>query len=215
MSYDDTSFGADYKKDYTYYLKLYNDGSLKLIEVNNKGGEFNIKDSSWVIKKNIFYWGIVNYDIEYCKETVMHLSRSATNLSFQRVADTIVDYYINNKDNSGGSNKDPDADILNYKDISDFYGYWEMKSVANDSSPDCSTYIILNSNGTLQELTVTHSSGYVYKTESKWSVEQNTFKWDIINYDIIYCRERELSLSHAGSQLLFSRIQKSDILDYL
>ena len=219
MSYDNTSFGSEFKKGYTYYLKVYPGGTLKLIEVNNTGGDFNIQESSWDVKKNIFYWGIINYDIEYCKEADMLFSRSATKLLFQKVADTIVDYYLNYKEDSGSTNKDPDADILNYKDISDFYGYWEMKygenSFANDYFQDNSIYIILNPNGTLQQITVSHSTGYVYKNECKWSIEKNTFRWDIINYDIDYCREKELSLSRSGTQLLLSRIQRDDILDYL
>lgn len=85
LTYGSDSFGSSYNDDMEEYVDIKPDGKLIYTKTNNTTGITDKSEKSWRLKKNIFYWDILNYDIEYCMKDEISLRRSATHLILKRI----------------------------------------------------------------------------------------------------------------------------------
>lgn len=82
VTYLEGTFGIRDYEECTLYI--YEDGTLKSVIYNTYTNITTENVTTWSLKKNVFYWGIVNYDINYVKSDRISLSRSATNMLLTR-----------------------------------------------------------------------------------------------------------------------------------
>ena len=85
LTYGSDSFGSSYNDDIEEYVDIKPEGKLIYTKKNNTIGITDKSENSWRLKKNIFYWDILNYDIEYCMKDEISLRRSATHLILKRI----------------------------------------------------------------------------------------------------------------------------------
>lgn len=85
LGYADDSFGHHNNDEVNRYVTILSKGVLLSRTEDVPSGQIETQETEWRIKDNSFYWGILNYDVDYCKPDEVSLSRSATHLILTRI----------------------------------------------------------------------------------------------------------------------------------
>lgn len=115
-----------------------------------------------------------------------------------------------------------DEESLNYNDISDFYGTWQIyldeNSFGSNYQDGYNEYIQFLPNGTARYLKVYNPEFYPdgmkdYK-EYTWTVEANTLSWTIVSFHIDYCGADEIYISGNAYQAHKLRRVTDELIDF-
>lgn len=121
-----------------------------------------------------------------------------------------------------GCEPQEEEEPLNYKDISVFYGTWQMSLDGNsfgaNSQGGFNEYIQFLPNGTARYLKVYNPEFYPdgmkdYK-EYGWTVEANTLSWTIMSFNIDYCGANEIFITGNSYQTYKLRRVKDVLIDF-
>lgn len=185
------------------YLKVYNSSYYP-------EGMIDLMEFPWSLTLNDLEFDIITYHVDYCSGNEIYLSRGYLLYKLSKISETLWDYLTEPDKFQSYQSVDSEGNVLNYKKIDDFEGYWRFShasdSFGSSSQSGMSEFVQIMHDGRLINTKINDETGQTETTESSWRLNQNIFYWGILNYDIDYCKTNEISLSRSGVHLILTRV---------